>query len=127
FALHVEYKIGAGSNSGIGLRGRYEVQIADDAGKQPSVHGNGAVYGRIAPVVNASKDPGEWQTFDIRLVGRQVTEYLNGIRIIDRQTIDGLTAIAIDANEADPGPILLQGDHGIVEFRKLVLYPLTHP
>ena len=127
FALHVEFRIGAGSNSGIGLRGRYEVQIVDDAGRPASNHGNGAVYDRIAPVVNASKDPGEWQAFDIRLVGRQVTVYLNGIRIIDRQTIDGLTAIAIDANEAEPGPILLQGGVGIVEFRKIVLYPLTHP
>jgi len=126
-ALHVEYRIGAGGNSGIGLRGRYEVQIVDDAGKPPSVHGNGALYDRIAPMVNASKDPGEWQAFDIRLVGRQVTVYLNGIRLIDRQTIDGLTAIAMDANEAEPGPILLQGDLGIVEFRKIVLYPLTHP
>lgn len=127
FSLHVEYRIGPGGNSGIGLRGRYEVQIIDDVGKPPSVHGNGAIYDRIAPAVNASKDPGEWQMFDIRLVGRQVTIYLNGIRIIDKQTIDGLTAIAIDANEADPGPILLQGDHGIIEFRRIVLYPLTRP
>lgn len=127
FALHVEFKIGPGGNSGIGLRGRYEVQIADDAGKPPSVHGDGAIYGRILPVVNASKDPGEWQAFDIRLVGRQVTLYLNGIRVIDKQTIEGLTAIAIDANESEPGPILLQGDHGTIEFRKIVLYPLTHP
>ena len=126
FILHVEYRIGAGGNSGIGLRGRYEVQIIDDAGKPPSVHGNGAIYGRIAPAMNVSKDPGEWQTFEIRLVGRQVTIFLNAIRIIDRQTIDGLTAIAIDANESDTGPIVLQGDHGTVEFRKIVLYPLTH-
>ncbi len=125
FMLHAEFRIGPGGNSGIGLRGRYEVQIADDIDKPPSVHGNGAIYGRIAPAINASKDPGEWQFFDIRLVGRQVTVALNGIRIIDKQTIDGLTAIAIDPNEADPGPILLQGDHGIVEFRKLIVYPLT--
>lgn len=127
FMLHVEVRIGAGGNSGIGLRGRYEVQISDDAGKPPSVHGNGAIYDRIAPTVNASKDPGEWQTLDIRLVGRQVTIYLNGLRIIDKQTIEGLTAVAIDANEGDPGPILLQGDRGLVEFRKIVLTPLTKP
>jgi hypothetical protein len=128
FVLHVEYKVGAGGNSGIGLRGRYEVQIADDAGRPPSVHGNGAIYGRIAPLINASKDPGEWQVFEIRLVGRQVSISLNGIRIMERQTIDGLTSIALDANEGDPGPILLQGDRGIVEFRKIVLFPLlkTH-
>lgn len=127
FILHVEFRIGPGGNSGIGLRGRYEVQIADDAGKPPSTHTIGAIYDRIAPATNAGKDPGEWQTFEIRLVGRQVTVYLNGIRLIDRQTIDGLTAIAIDSNEGDPGPILLQGDHGQIEFRRIVLYPLTHP
>lgn len=127
FMLHAEYRIGAGGNSGIGLRGRYELQIIDDAGKPPSVHGNGAIYDRIAPVINASKDPGEWQTFEVRLIGRQVSVFLNGIRSIDKQTIEGLTAIAIDANEADPGPILLQGDHGIIEFRRIVLYPLIKP
>jgi len=125
FVLHVEFRLGVGGTSGIGLRGRYEVQIADDIGRPPSVFSNGAVYGRIAPVINASRDPGEWQTFDIRLVGRQVTVSVNGVRVIDRQTIEGLTPIAIDANEGDPGPILLQGDHGTVEFRKVVLYPLT--
>jgi hypothetical protein len=125
FVLHVEYRIGPGGNSGIGLRGRYEVQLMDDAGKPTSTHGNGAIFGRIAPLVNATKDPGEWQVFEIRLVGRQVSIMLNGIRIMDRQTIDGPTSIALDANEGDPGPILLQGDQGMVEFRKIVLYPLT--
>ena len=114
-----------GGSSGIGLRGRYEVQISDDIGRPPSAFSSGAVYGRLAPVINASRDPGEWQTFDIRLVGRQVTVSVNGVRVIDRQTIEGLTPIAIDANEGDPGPILLQGDHGTVEFRKVVLYPLN--
>ena len=125
FDLHVEYLIGPRSNSGIGLRGRYEVQIFDDYGRPPSVHGNGALYSRVTPSVNASKPPGEWQTFDIRLIGRQVSVSLNGLKIIDKATIDGLTAIAIDANEADPGPIVLQGDHGLVEFRKIVLFPLS--
>ncbi len=127
FVLHAEYRIGAGGNSGIGLRGRYEIQIVDDAGKAPSVHGNGAIYDRIAPTINASKEPGEWQTIDVRLVGRQVSITLNSIKIIDRQSIDGLTAIALDANEGDPGPILLQGDRGNIEFRKILLYPLTKP
>lgn len=125
FALHVEYRIGPAGNSGIGLRGRYEVQIVDDIGRPPTVHGNGSIFDRIAPVINASKEPGEWQTFDIRLVGRQVTVILNGVRVIDRQVIEGITPIAMDANEAEPGPILLQGDHGLAEFRRIVLYPLT--
>ena len=125
FILHVEYRVGPGGASGIGLRGRYEVQIVDDAGRPPSVHVNGAIYCRIAPIINATKDPGEWQTFEIRLIGRQVSVSLNGMRLIERQTIEGLTTTAIDANEADPGPIVLQGDRGIVEFRKIILYPLT--
>ena len=125
FTLHAEFRIGPGATSGIGLRGRYEVHIADDIGRPPSVFGNGAVYGRIAPVINASREPGDWQTFDIRLVGRQVTVLVNGVKVVDRQTIEGLTATAIDANEGDPGPIVIQGDHGTVEFRRIVISPLT--
>ncbi len=125
FKLHAEYRIGAKSNSGIGLRGRYEVQIMDDHGQPPSVHGNGALYGRIAPVINASKEPGQWQSFDITLIGNDVTVVLNDAKIIDRKAIDGLTAIAIDPNEDAPGPIVLQGDHGPVEFRKVIVTPLV--
>ena len=125
FDLHVEYLIGPRGNSGIGLRGRYEVQILDDFGRLPTVHGNGALYSRIAPAVNASKPAGEWQVFEIRLIGRQVSVTLNGFKVIDKALIEGLTAIATDPNEAEPGPIALQGDHGLVQFRKIVIYPLT--
>jgi hypothetical protein len=124
FKLHAEYRIGKGSNSGIGLRGRYEVQIFDDQDAPPSVHSNGAIYGRIAPVIIASRAPGQWQTFDITLIGNVVSVILNEALIIDRKTIDGLTAIAIDANEDQPGPIVLQGDHGPVEFRNVKVTPL---
>ncbi len=125
FALHAEYRIGKGSNSGIGLRGRYEVQIFDDYGQPPSVHGNGALYSRIVPSKNASRPPGEWQTMDIRLVGRDVTVVLNDQKVIDKQVIEGLTAIATDPDEGKPGPIVLQGDHGPVEFRNITLTPLN--
>lgn len=125
FDMHVEYLVGPRSNSGIGLRGRYEVQIVDDFGRPPSSHGNGALYNRITPSANASRMAGEWQVFDIRLIGRQVSVMLNGMKIIEKGLIDGLTAIALDANEADPGPILLQGDHGLVQFRRVIVYPLT--
>ena len=125
FRLQVEYRIAADSNSGIGLRGRYEVQILDDHGAEPSVHGNGAIYSRIRPIVVASRPPEEWQAFDIRLVGRVVTVALNSVTVIDRAVIPGITAIARDADEAEPGPIVLQGDHGPVEFRKIVVTPLT--
>ncbi len=125
FDLHVEYRIQKGSNSGVGLRARYEVQIFDDFGQAPSKHGNGALYSRIVPAVNASKAPGEWQTMDVRLIGREVTVVLNGTKVIDRREIAGLTAMATNPNEAEPGPISLQGDHGSVEFRKISVTPLS--
>jgi hypothetical protein len=124
FIAHVEYRIGKGSNSGIGLRSRYEVQILDDYGRPPNTHGNGALYSRILPSLNASKPPGEWQTFDIRLVGRDVTITLNGKKIIDKGFVDGLTAIASDPYEAEPGPFSIQGDHGPVEIRRFTVIPL---
>ncbi|MBX5496713.1 MAG: DUF1080 domain-containing protein, partial [Bryobacteraceae bacterium] len=86
---------------------------------------NGALYSRIVPRVNASKPAGEWQTYDIRVVGRDLTVILNGQKIIDRQEIEGLTAIASNPYEDQPGPLVLQGDHGPVEFRKIVLTPLV--
>jgi hypothetical protein len=125
FILHVEYRVAERSNSGIGLRGRYEVQVLEDYGRPPNTHTNGALYSRIVPNENASKPAGEWQTYDIRLVGRQVTIVLNGKKIIDKGLIEGLTAMASDPHEGQPGPISLQGDHGPVEFRKIVLTPLV--
>lgn len=125
FRLQTEYLVHAGMNGGIGLRARYEVQILDDHGHPATDHGNGALYGRIAPKVNASRPAGEWQTLDIRLVGREVTVVLNGVKTIDRQVVDGFTAMASDWREGEPGPITLQGDHGAVEFRKIVVTPLV--
>jgi hypothetical protein len=125
FELHVEYNLGEKSNSGIGLRGRYEVQILSDYGKPPGMHGTGALYTRILPSVNAGKPAGEWQTYDIRLVGREVTTVLNGQTLYKKAVIDGLTGIAIAPFEGRPGPIELQGDHGGVAFRNIVLAPLT--
>ena len=125
FKLHAEYRVGPKSNSGIGLRGRYEVQILEDFGQPPNSHGNGALYSRIVPTQNASKPANEWQTFDITLIENRVTVVLNGVNIIDNKEIDGLTAIGIDPDEGKPGPIIVQGDHGAVEFRKLTLTPLT--
>jgi hypothetical protein len=125
FVLRAEYRYGAGSNSGIGLRARYEIQIHDNFGRPPDVHGSGAVYSRIPPSVNASKPPGEWQTLEVRLVGRTVTVRLNGTTVIDRAEVEGPTAMTTDPHEDQPGPITLQGDHGIIEFRRLDVTPLT--
>ena len=124
FLLHVEYRIGPKSNSGIGLRGRYEVQILEDFGRPLDTHSNGSLYSRIVPAVAASKPAGEWQTYDIRLVGRDVKIVLNGKKVVEG-VIEGLTAMATDPDEGKPGPITLQGDHGPVEFRQIVLTPLV--
>ena len=124
FKLHVEYRVGAHSNSGIGLRGRYEVQILEDKGRAIDRHSNGALYSRILPTENVSKAAGEWQTYDIRLVGRNVSVVSNG-KLITKGVIEGLTAIATDWDESKPGPITLQGDHGPVDFRNVVLTPLV--
>lgn len=123
FELHAEVMVPAGSNSGIYLRGRYEVQVQDDHGKEPHARAMGGIYGQVTPVENAALPAGEWQSFDITLLGRTVTVVLNGKTIIDRQEIPGITGGALDSREAEPGPIFLQGDHGRISYRNLVLTP----
>ncbi len=123
FKLHVEFRCPKGSNSGVYLRGRYEVQIADDKGKDPSKGLFGAIYGFITPSEMAAKDASEWQTFDITLVGRMVTVVANGKTIISNQEIPGITGGALDSNEGEPGPIYFQGDHGPIDFRSVVITP----
>lgn len=127
FELHYEYNVPKDSNSGMYLRGRYEVQIVDDYGSPPSVHGTGAIYGRIAPKVNAARPAGEWQRADVRLVGTRVTVTLNGKRVIENQEIPGPTGAALDDKVDEPGPILLQGDHGPVMFRNIRIRVLAPP
>jgi hypothetical protein len=124
FKLRVEFRYPKGSNSGIYLRGRYEVQIEDSQERaEPTSHHVGGVYGFLAPTENAARAPGEWQTYDITLVGRRVTVVLNGRTVIANQVIPGITGGALDSDEGAPGPIYLQGDHGPVEFRRIVLTP----
>lgn len=122
FKLHVELRFPKGSNSGVYLRGRHEVQIADTFG-EPASDSLGAIYGFLAPSEDASGKPGEWQTLDITLLGRQVTVVVNGRTVICDREIPGITGGAIDSDEGAPGPLLLQGDHGPVEFRSLILTP----
>ena len=123
FKLHIEFRYQKGSNSGVYLRGRYEVQISDSKGLEPSRGDLGAVYGFIVPNEMVAKDPGEWQTYDITLVGRMITVVANGKTIICNQEIPGITGGAIDSNEGEPGPLLLQGDHGPIEYRNIVITP----
>ncbi len=122
FRLHVELRLPKGSNSGVYLRGRYEVQIADTFG-EPASDSLGAVYGFLAPSVDASRPPGEWQALDITLVGRRITVAVNGTTVVCDREVPGITGGALDSDEGAPGPLLLQGDHGQVEFRDITLTP----
>ena len=112
-------------NSGIYLRGIYEVQVADTYGKRRDPHNMGAIYSRIAPSESAEKPAGEWQTFDITLCERHATVILNGKKIIDNQPLLGCTGGALSSDEMRPGPIYLQGDHAGVEYRNVVLRPIV--
>jgi hypothetical protein len=123
FKLHAEFNIVPKSNSGVYLRGRYEVQIQDDVGKAMDSLRMGGVYGFLRPATNASGRPGEWQTYDITLVGRRVTVVLDGRTIVHDSEIPGITGGALDSDEGRPGPLMLQGDHGRISFRKVVLTP----
>ena len=125
FNLKTEVRTSEGSNSGIYLRGIYEVQIMESFGKPLDSHHMGALYSRITPSVNAEKPIGEWQTLDITLVDRHLTVILNGKTIIDNQTVLGCTGGAMTSDEFKPGPIFLQGDHTDVDYRNMVLRPVV--
>lgn len=125
FKLHIEFRYPEGSNSGIYLRGRYEVQITDGKGVEPSDVEFSGVYGFLEPNQMAAKDPGEWQAYDITLIGRRVTVVANGVTVINDQVIPGITGGALDSKEGEPGPFLFQGDHGPVEFRNIVVTPVV--
>ena len=123
FKLHVEFRVPKESNSGVYLRGRYELQVDDAAGLEPSSHHLGGLYGFIAPSENVARAAGEWQSMDVTLVGRMLTYELNGTTVICNREIPGITGGALDSAEADPGPLLLQGDHGPVDYRNIVITP----
>ncbi len=124
FKLHIEFRYTKGENSGIYLRGRYEVQIIDSKDSEPSDILFGGVYGFLEPNQMAAKDAGEWQSYDITLIGRRVTIVANGLTIINDQIIPGITGGALDSDEGEPGPFFLQGDHGPIEFRNIIVTPL---
>lgn len=127
FKIEAEYKLEAHSNSGIYIRGRYELQLLedhDDANGRPDF-GHMAIYGRTAPLVKASKPAGEWQTMVAIIVENRVTATLNGQRVQNNAVIPGVTGGMLDNDELSPGPLLVQGDHGAVFIRKLVVTPIT--
>jgi len=123
FKLHIEFRFPAGSNSGVYLRGRYEVQVMDSKGVEPKKDLFGAIYGFIAPSEMTAKAAGEWQSYDITLTGRMVTVIANGKTVICNREIPGITGGAINSREGEPGPLLIQGDHGPIDYRNIILTP----
>jgi len=123
FKLHIEFNCPTNANSGVYLRGRYEVQVEDDSIQEPPSHHMGAVYGFLPPIPEQPRRPGVWQAFDITLIGRFVTVVQNGHTIISHKEIPGITGGALDSNEELPGPIYLQGDHGGIAYKNIVLMP----
>lgn len=124
FKLHIEFNCGEKANSGVYLRGRYEVQIETNSEQEPPSHHTGGVYGFIAPSPELPRKAGEWQTFDITLVGRMVTVVQNGQTIIHYKEIPGITGGALDSHEGLPGPIYLQGsEDGHIAFRNIIITP----
>lgn len=123
FKLHIEYNCPQNGNSGVYLRGRYEVQVEyEPAGENDEFHGIGSIYGFLAPAAKVSPRPGQWESYDITLIGRTVTVVRDGVTIIDRQKIPGITGGALDSQEGAPGPIYLQGDHtGGMKYRNIMI------
>lgn len=124
FNLKLEVNVPKGSNSGVYLRGRHEIQVSDSYGQPLDSHNMGGLYSRITPSVNAEKPAGEWQSMDITLCDRHLTVILNGVTIIDNKPVDGPTGGALTPDVFAPGPIYLQGDHGKVSYRNMVITPI---
>jgi hypothetical protein len=124
FKLSLEFNCPAGSNSGVYLRGRYEIQIMETGrGGGSPLNRTGALYGHFAPRVDVAAKPGEWRKLEATLVGRSVTVSLDGVTIIDGEDIPGPTGGNLNTHEEKPGPIMLQGDHGVISFRNIVVTP----
>jgi hypothetical protein len=134
--LHIEFRVPKDGNSGVYLQGRYEVQVADSYEQGKSAGMCGAIYGQAVPKVNASKPPGEWQSYDILFRQARLNEkgevvkkarisvLHNGKMIIDDVEMNGVTGGALDNKEGTPGPLMLQGDHSSVDYQNILLRPL---
>jgi hypothetical protein len=122
FKVHFEVNCPDDANSGFYLRGRYEVQLEyEPLSSNPPERRIGSIYGRITPK-DLPRKPGTWETFDVTLVGRTVTVVRDGVTTIDHKEIEGITGGALDANEAEPGPFYIQGDHtGGLKFRNITV------
>jgi len=153
--LELDYMMAKGSNSGIYLQGRYEIQLLDSWGTvNPKSGDNGGIYERWddskpdgqqgydghAPRQNASRAPGLWQHIKISFQaprfdgkGQKISNakvlyiWLNGVLIQDNVELSGPTRGAFDKGETATGPLRLQGDHGAVAFRNISIISYDKP
>jgi hypothetical protein len=123
FKLHIEYNCPNEGNSGVYLRGRDEVQVEyEKPGTDDKFHAMGSIYGFLAPAIELPRKPGEWESYDVTLVGRTVTVVRDGKTTIDHKEIPGITGGAIDSHEGEPGPLYIQGDHtGGMKYRNITI------
>ncbi len=136
--IELEVMVPRGSNSGIYVMGEYEVQIFDSFGREKLTQGDmGAIYSAAAPSAQACKAPGEWQRYHIRYRaprfdadGKKIANariekvILNDVVIHENVEVKGPTGGSLRNREAPSGPLLFQGDHGPVAFRKIRIKPL---
>jgi hypothetical protein len=123
FKLHIDYNCPQDGNSGVYLRGRYEVQVEyEPPSENDKFHKMGSIYGFVPPAVNVPPRPGQWESYDVTLVGRIVTVIRDGVTTIDHQEIPGITGGALDSHEGEPGPLYIQGDHtGGMKYRNVTI------
>ena len=121
FELLIEYNVPINGNSGVYLRGAYEVQVVDKDSPMQGIQGPGAVFGRIKPKLNAANPGGDWNTYRLLLVDRHITVELNGELVINNHPLEGCTGGGINSDDTKPGPIFLQGDHTSVKYRNIFL------
>ena len=126
FTARFEFMMPDGSNSGFYLRGRHEIQLLGDYKKdgKPSKGGNGAIYNFKEPDQFVTKPGGEWQTCEATVIGNKFTIVMNGVKIHDNVECNRPTGGELDNKASEPGPILLQGDHGTVSFRNISIKEL---
>ena len=130
--IEVEVMVPKGSNSGIYVMGEYEVQVLDSFGKKEVGSGDmGGIYGKTSPAVNAAKEPGQWQKFVIEFKaprfadGKKVANArfrkitLNGKVIHEDVEMRKQTPGGVTGREAPEGPLMFQGNHGIVAYRNI--------
>jgi hypothetical protein len=136
-AVNLEFMVPKGSNSGVYLMGEYEVQILDSFGKDKLTFGDvGGIYNTSAPKLNAAKKPGQWQEFIIHFKAPRFDEkgkkianakflkvLLNGKLIQENVEVKGPTTSSLTGKEKAKGPLMLQGDHGPVAFRDILIVP----